>query len=219
VPTEVYVPSISSASKVARIRSFGVDVVIGGADYDAAQDAANARQRVTGALLVHPYDHPDTVAGQGTMALELASQVPDADTVLVAVGGGGLIAGVASWYRGAVKVVSVEPVTIPAMERALVAGEPVEVEVSGLAADSLGARRVGAVPFACAAPFVHEAVLVSDDDIRAAQHELWDVARLAVEPGGAAAYAALISGAYLPTPGERVVAVVCGSNVDPATLA
>ncbi|MDQ1424969.1 MAG: threonine dehydratase, partial [Acidimicrobiaceae bacterium] len=219
VPTEVYVPSISSASKVARIRSFGVDVVIGGVDYDAAQDAANARQRVTGALLVHPYDHPDTVAGQGTMALELASQVPDADTVLVAVGGGGLIAGVASWYRGAVKVVSVEPVTIPAMERALAAGEPVEVEVSGLAADSLGARRVGAVPFACAAPFVHEAVLVSDDDIRAAQHELWDVARLAVEPGGAAAYAALVSGAYCPSPGERVVTVVCGSNVDPTTLA
>jgi threonine dehydratase len=218
VPTEVYVPSISSPSKVARIRGFGVDVVIGGAQYDDAQEAANARQRVTGALLVHPYDHADTVAGQGTMARELAEQAPDAETVLVAVGGGGLIAGVASWYRGTVKVVSVEPVTIPAMHHALAVGEPVEVDVSGLAADSLGARRVGAVPFACAAPFVHEAVLVSDDDIRAAQRELWDLARLAVEPGGAAAYAALLSGAYRPASGERVVAVVCGSNVDPLTL-
>jgi threonine dehydratase len=192
--------------------------VIGGANYDDAQEAADARQRVTGALLVHPYDHADTVAGQGTMAHELASQAPEADTVLVAVGGGGLIAGVASWYRGAVKVVSVEPETIPAMERALAAGAPVEVEVSGLAADSLGARRIGAVPFACAAPFVHDAVLVSDDDIRAAQRELWDVARLAAEPGGAAAYAALVSGAYRPAPGERVVAVVCGSNVELTTL-
>lgn len=218
LPTEVYVPSISSPAKVARIRSFGVDVVIGGAQYDDAQDAANARQRVTGALLVHPYDHAHTVAGQGTMARELVEQAPDADTVLVAVGGGGLIGGVASWYRGAVNVVSVEPVTIPAMHHALEAGEPVEVDVSGLASDSLGARRVGAVPFACAAPFVHEAVLVSDDDIRAAQRELWDLARLATEPGGAAAYAALLSGAYRPAPGERVVAVVCGSNVDPLTL-
>jgi threonine dehydratase len=216
--TEVYVPSISAPSKVARIRGFGVDVVIGGANYDDAQEAADARQRVTGALLVHPYDHADTVAGQGTMAHELASQAPEVDTVLVAVGGGGLIAGVASWYRGAVKVVSVEPETIPAMERALAAGAPVEVEVSGLAADSLGARRIGAVPFACAAPFVHDAVLVSDDDIRAAQRELWDVARLAAEPGGAAAYAALGSGAYRPAPGGRVVAVVCGSNVDLTTL-
>ncbi len=216
--TEVYVPSISAAAKVARIRSFGVDVVIGGADYDFAQEAANARQRVTGALLVHPYDHADTVAGQGTVARELASEAPDADTVLVAVGGGGLIAGVASWYRGEVKVVSVEPETIPGMERALAAGAPVDVDVSGLAADSLGTRCIGAVPYACAAPFVHEAVLVSDDDIRAAQRELWDLARLAVEPGGAAAYAALVSGAYRPAPGERVVAVVCGSNVDPTTL-
>jgi threonine dehydratase len=218
VRTEVYVPSISASAKVARIRGFGVDVVIGGADYDVAQEAANARQRVTGALLVHPYDHADTVAGQGTMARELASQTPDADTVLVAVGGGGLIAGAASWYRGAVKVVSVEPETIPGMARALAAGAPVEVEVSGLAADSLGTRQVGAVPFACAAPFVNEAVLVSDDDIRAAQRELWDLARLAAEPGGAAAYAALVSGAYRPAPGERVVAVVCGSNVDLTTL-
>jgi threonine dehydratase len=192
--------------------------VIGGAQYDDAQEAANARERVTGALLVHPYDHVDTVAGQGTMARELAEQAPDAETVLVAVGGAGLIAGVASWYRGAVKVVSVEPETIPAMQQALAAGEPVDVDVSGLAADSLGARRVGAVPFACAAPFVHEAVLVTDDDIRAAQRELWDLVRLAVEPGGAAAYAALLSGAYRPAAGERVVAVVCGSNVDPLTL-
>jgi threonine dehydratase len=218
LPTEVFVPSIASPAKVARIRSFGVEVVIGGAQYDDAQDAANARQQVTGALLVHPYDHADTVAGQGTMARELAEQAPDVDTVLVAVGGGGLIAGVASWYRGDVKVVSVEPESIPAMHDALAAGAPVDVDVSGIAADSLGARRIGAVPFACAAPFVHEAVLVTDDHIRAAQRELWDLARLAVEPGGAAAYAALLGCAYRPRPGERVAAVVCGANVDPTTL-
>lgn len=215
---EVFVPATSPAAKRERIAANGAVLVVVGQIYDDAQAAANARAAETGALLVHPYDHPLVVAGQGTLALELAEQAPEIDTVLVAVGGGGLIAGVASWYRGDVKVVSVEPVTIPAMYAALTAGAPVEVTVSGLAADSLGAKRIGVVPWACASPFVHEAVLVTDDDIRAAQRRLWDELRVLAEPGGAAAAAALLSGAYRPAPGERVAVIVCGGNLDPVTV-
>jgi threonine dehydratase len=212
---EVFVPSTSPATKQERIAANGAKLVLAGDIYDDAQAAADERARETGALLVHPYDHPHVVAGQGTVGAELARQAPNLDTVLVAVGGGGLIAGVASWFRGDVKVVSVEPETIPAMASALRDGTPVEVPVSGLAADSLGAKRIGAVPWACASPFVHEAVLVSDDDIRAAQRALWRQFHLVVEPGGAAAAAALLSGAYRPADGERVCAIVCGTNTDP----
>jgi threonine dehydratase len=215
---EVFVPATSPLAKRARIEANGATLVVGGAIYDEAQAAANARAGETGALVVHPYDHPLVVAGQGTVGLELAEQAPEVDTVLVAVGGGGLVAGVASWFRGDVKVVSVEPETIPAMQQALVHGAPVEVSVSGLAADSLGAKRIGDVPWACASPFVHEAVLVTDDDIRAAQRRLWAELRVLAEPGGAAACAALLSGAYRPAPGERVAAIVCGANLDPATV-
>lgn len=218
LPVEVFVPEMTSALKRQRIESFGAHLVVGGAIYDDAQAAADSRAAATGALLVHPYDHADVVAGQGTMARELNEQEPEVTTVLVAVGGGGLIAGAASWYRGRVKVVSVEPESIPAMHRALPAGAPVEVGVSGIAADSLGAKRIGAVPFACVAPFVTEAVLVSDDAIRDTQRELWSALRLVVEPGGAAALAALRAGAYRPGPEERVVAVVCGSNTDPSLV-
>jgi threonine dehydratase len=215
---EIYVPATSPAAKIDRIRRLGAEVRVGGEIYDDAQAAATARANDTGALLVHPYDHPLVVAGQGTMARELDEQVPAFDTVLVAVGGGGLIAGVCAWFGDRVRIVSVEPETIPAMVEARRAGHPVEVDVSGLAADSLGAKAIGAVPFACAAPFVDDAVLVSDDSIRAAQRALWASVQLMAEPGGAAALAALLSGAYEPAAGERVVVVVCGSNVDPATV-
>ena len=219
LPVEVFVPAVTSRLKRERITGFGAHLVVGGEIYDDAQRAADARAAETGALLVHPYDHELVVAGQGTVGRELDDQVPGLDTVLVAVGGGGLIAGVASWYRGRAKVVSVEPEVIPAMERALVAGEPVEVGVSGVAADSLGAKRIGAVPWACASPFVHEAVLVPDDAITATQRLLWSELRLVAEPGGAAALAALVCGAYRPAEGERVAVIVCGSNTDPAALA
>jgi threonine dehydratase len=215
---EVFVPATSPAAKVERIRALGATVAVGGAIYDDAQAAATARAEETGAVLVHPYDHADIVAGQGTVGRELDEQAPELDTVLVAVGGGGLIAGVASWFAGAVRVVSVEPTTIPAMHAALAAGHPVEVSVSGLAADSLGATRVGAVPFACAAPVVADAVLVDDEAIRAAQRALWRSLRVMAEPGGAAALAAVLSGAYVPGAGERVAVVVCGGNVDPAQV-
>ena len=218
VKAEVFVPATSPPAKVDRIRALGATVVVGGAIYDDAQAAATARATETGALLVHPYDHPDIVAGQGTMARELDRQAPGLDTVLVAVGGGGLIAGVATWFGTRVKVVSVEPETIPAMRAALDAGKPVDVSVSGLAADSLGAKRIGDVPFACVAPVVHDAVLVSDEAIRAAQRALWETVRLMAEPGGAAALAAVLSEAYRPVAGERVAVVLCGSNVAPETL-
>jgi len=215
MPVEVFVPETTSLLKRQRIEGFGARLVLTGAIYDDAQEAADSRVEQTGALLVHPYDHADVVAGQGTMARELTEQEPTATTVLVAVGGGGLIAGAASWYRGAGKVVSVEPELIPAMRDALAIGQPVEVAVSGLAADSLGAKRIGAIPWAAAAPFVHAAVVVSDDAIRAAQRALWSALRLVAEPGGAAALAAILTGAYVPDPGERVAVVVCGSNTDP----
>jgi threonine dehydratase len=215
---EIFVPATSPAAKVDRIRALGADVRIGGAIYDDAQAAATARAAETGALLVHPYDHPLVVAGQGTMAREIDDQLAGFDTVLVAVGGGGLIAGACTWFGDRVRIVSVEPETIPALLEARRAGHPVEVGVSGLAADSLGAKAIGAVPFACAAPFVDDAVLVSDDAIRTAQRELWATVQLMAEPGGAAALAALLAGAYRPAAGERVVVVVCGSNVDPASV-
>jgi threonine dehydratase len=215
---EIFVPSVSAPAKVARIRALGAEVTVGGAAYEDAQAVATARAADTGALLVHPYDHPMVVAGQGTMARELERQAPSTDTVLVAVGGGGLIAGVAAWFGERVKIVSVEPAAMPAMYEARRAGHPVTVAVSGLAADSLGAPAIGAVPFATAAPFVDGAVLVTDDAIRTAQRALWDAVRLMAEPGGATALAALLSGAYRPEPGERVTVVVCGSNVDPTTV-
>lgn len=216
---EIFVPSVSAPAKVARIRALGAAVTVGGAAYEDAQAVATARADNTGALLVHPYNHPMVVAGQGTMAMELGRQAPSTDTVLVAVGGGGLIAGVAAWFGDRVKIVSVEPVAIPAMYEARRAGHPVVVAVSGLAADSLGAPAIGEVPFATAAPFVDDAVLVPDDAIRAAQLALWESVRLMAEPGGATALAAVLSGAYRPEPGEHVTVVVCGSNVDPQTVA
>ena len=215
---EIFVPSVSAPAKVARIRALGAEVSIAGAVYQDAQDAASERAAATGALVVHPYDHPDVVAGQGTVARELDAQAPDLDTVLVAVGGGGLIGGAAAWFGARVRVVAVEPERIPTFHAARSAGRPVPVEVSGIAADSLGASVLGAVPFATAAPVVAASVLVPDPAIAAAQRFLWDHIHLAAEPGGATALAALLGGAYVPGVDERVAVVLCGSNVDPAQL-
>lgn len=219
VPTEIFMPSTSPDIKRRNIERFGASVHIIDGYYDDAQAAADARQSETGAMQIHPYDHPATVAGQGTMARELEEQIGPIDTIVVATGGGGFIAGQAAWYRDRVRVVSVEPVTSQCLRAALQAGEPVEVSVSGVAADSLGAKRIGSVPWSVVREFVDEAVVVTDDDIRAAQRELWSELRLVAEPGGAAALAAMRSGAYVPSRGERVAVVVCGSNCDPATIA
>lgn len=218
VSAEVFVPSTSPVMKRANIERFGARVHVVEGYYDDAQAAADARQRVGGAVLMHPYDHVDTVAGQGTVARELDDQVAGYDTLIVATGGGGFTAGQAAWVRDRVRVVSVEPETSQCLRAALAAGEPVDVPVSGLAADSLGARRLGAVPWSVLRRFVDLAVTVTDEQIRAAQRELWSQLRLIVEPGGAAALAAVRSGAYTPADDERVVVVVCGANCDPASV-
>jgi threonine dehydratase len=190
--------------------------MLSGADYAEAYAASRERARETGALEVHAYDHEDVLAGQGTLAREFAEQVGVLDAVLVAVGGGGLIAGVAAWFEGRTKVIGVEPERCPTLHAAREAGEPIDVEVGGLAADSLGARRIGRLAFALAQRFVERVVLVTDEEIRQTQRVLWDSLRLLAEPGGATALAALRSGKYQPRPGERVGVILCGGNTDPA---
>ena len=215
---EVFVPSTSPEMKRNRIAQLGASVHVIEGIYDDAQAAATAHQAITGALAVHPYDHVDVVAGQGTMSRELEQQVGTFDTLIVATGGGGFTAGQAAWFESRVRVVSVEPETSQCLRAARLAGEPVTVSVSGVAADSLGARRLGDIAWSVVKHHVAESVVVSDDSIRAAQRLFWDRLRLVVEPGGAAALAALHSGAYVPAAGERVVVVVCGANCDPLTV-
>jgi threonine dehydratase len=219
IPARIFVPEIASPAKIAVIRQHGAEVVIGGARYADAQVACDRSVAETGALRVHPFDAPATIAGQGTVALEWEEDGPAIDTVLVAVGGGGLIAGMAAWWAGRVKVVGVEPDGSRALQAALEADGPVDVEVNSVAADSLGARRAGDLVFAIARTAVDRVVLVTDEAILDAQRRLWRELRLAAEPGGAAALAALMCGAYRPQPGERVGVLLCGANVDPSTLA
>jgi threonine dehydratase len=213
IATEVFVPEVTAASKIDRIRGYGASVVIGGARYDDARAACEARAAETGAMLIHAFDQFDVVAGQGTVGLELAGQAPDLDVVLVAVGGGGLIGGIAAAYaeRG-VRVVGVEPVGMPTLHAALAAGRPVDVTVDGLAADSLGAKRIGTLSFEICAANGVDSVLVSDADITEARRHLWESARILTEPGGAAALAALRGGAFLPGPHERIGVILCGAN-------
>jgi len=214
----IFVPEISSPVKIAKIRQAGADVHVGGARYADAADACARFRDQTGAIDIHPYDAETTVAGQGTVGLEWQDQAPELDTVLVAVGGGGLIAGVATWYEGRTKVVAVEPETSCCLHAARAAGEPVDVTVEGVAADSLGAKRIGTLPFLQTQAFVEEVVLVPDSAIEAAQTLLWRDLNTATEAGGATALAALLCGAYTPAAGERVGVLACGSNVDLAVL-
>jgi threonine dehydratase len=216
---EVFVPESSPPIKARRIRDQGADVRVVPGYYDEALAVSRERAAETGALELHAFDQAEVVAGQGTIGAELSEQVPDADTVLVAIGGGGLIGGIAAWFEGRTRVVGVEPDGCPTMSEALRAGRPIDVEVGGLAADSLGARRAGAFAFAAASRYVEHVLLVTDDAIRDAQRRLWEELRLIAEPGGAAALAALLSGRYRPDPDERVVVLVCGANTDPAGFA
>ncbi|HXR66008.1 MAG TPA: threonine/serine dehydratase [Ktedonobacteraceae bacterium] len=211
---EIFVPEVCAPVKVERLRSYGALVSIVGANYAEALVASQERAEQTGALVVHAYDQPEVVAGQGTLGYEFSRQAPELDTILIAVGGGGLIGGVAGWFAGDVRVIGVEPELAPSMARTLSAGEPVDVEVGGVAVDSLGARRVGRLAFELARQYVERVALVSDESIRAAQRALWNDLRIVAEPGGATATAALLSGAYQPAPGERVGVVVCGGNAD-----
>ncbi len=219
VAAKIFVPAISAPAKIARIRATGAEVVVEGDNYAAALALCQAWTAASGALAIHAYDAALTIDGQGTLALEMEDQVPDAGTVLVAVGGGGLIGGVAAWCDGGRKVVGVEPEGCPTLHAALAAGAPVEVTPSGIAADLLGASRIGALSFAIACHAVDSVRLVSDADIRRAQAWLWDAVRIVSEPGGATAVAALLSGAYRPDKGERVAAIVCGANTDPESFA
>ncbi len=224
VPARIFVPEIATPAKVAKIRAAGAEAVVGGAAYADAQGRCDAYVAVTGALAIHPYDAPETVAGAGTVGLEWEEDLARLglarlDTILVAVGGGGLVSGVAAWFEARVKVVGVEPEGSRALHAAFEAGHPVDVTINSVAADSLGARRVGALNFAIAKAFVSGVVLVPDAAIVEAQRRLWREMGIVAEPGGAAAYAALLSGAYRPSPGERVGVLVCGSNVDLAAFA
>ncbi|PTM60516.1 threonine/serine dehydratase [Phreatobacter oligotrophus] len=219
IPARIFVPEISSPAKIARIRETGADLVVGGARYAEALAACEAFAAETGALSVHAYDAWATMAGQGTVGLEWEADAGPLDTVLVAVGGGGLIGGIATWFGRRVKVVGVEPEGSRALHAALAAGGPVDVDVQSVAADSLGARNVFGRVYETAKAHVDHVVLVPDDAIREAQKRLWLGLRAASEPGGAAALAALISGAYRPAPGERVGVLACGANVDLAALA
>lgn len=216
---EIFVPTIAAPVKIEGLRALGADVRIIGANYAEAFAASVERQRDTGALVVHAYDQPEVLAGQGTTAREFEEQAGRLDTVIVAVGGGGFIGGIAAWFGGRTRVVGVEPETSCALHAALLAGAPVDVEVSGIAADSLGARRVGMQMFPLARDHVERVVLVSDREIRAAQVALWRRLRIVAEPGGAAAAAALLAGRYRPEPDERVGVLVCGANADLTAVA
>ncbi len=209
----IFVPEISSPAKIARIRSYGAELAIGGPTYAEALAACEAYIAATGALSVHAFDQVETMLGQGSVGLELEGQVPELDTLLVAVGGGGLIGGIAAWYQGRTKVVGVEPRLAPTLSMALSAGRPVDAPAGGgLAADSLAPRRIGALVFPVVKRYVAAAVLVEDDAIARAQRTLWEMARIVAEPGAAAPLAALLDKAYVPVRGERVGILVSGAN-------
>jgi threonine dehydratase len=214
----IFVPEVSPPAKIERIRGYGAELVVGGARYAEALAASEAFAAETGALQVHAFNQEETLLGQGTLGLEIEADLPDIDTLLVAVGGGGLIGGIAAWFSGRIRIIAIEPEGAPTLHRAFAAGKPVDAPAEGIAADSLAPKRVGEMMFPIAEAFVERSILVSDDDIVAAQKALWDRVRIIAEPGGAAAFAAILSGRYLPADGERVAVLVCGSNTNPANF-
>jgi threonine dehydratase len=219
VPCEVFLPEVSSPAKRAALAALGARVVVAGAVYPDALAACLERQAEIGALLMHAYDQIEVVAGAGTLAAEIEDAAGVPDRVLVSVGGGGLIAGVAAWFEGRSRVEALEPQLAPTLHAARAAGAPVDVAVSGIAADSLGARRIGKIAWQVSQQHVAASHLVDDDAIRFAQLRMWRELRLAVEPAAALPLAALWSGVVTPGRRERVAVVVCGANLDPASLA
>ncbi len=212
IAAKIYVPSVASPTKVEQIRAYGADLVVAGHSYDSALQASLEWERESGALGIHAFDQCETIEGQGTIGRELQSQAPEIDTLLVAVGGGGLIGGVAAWYRRDARIVGVEPENSPTLARALETGGPVDVEGGGIAAESLAPLRVGSLNHSLAERFVDDVVLVTDDEIRAAQLALWRSLRVVAEPGGATAFAALLAGRYSPESDERLGVIVSGGN-------
>lgn len=219
VPCEVYVPELCPPAKQQKLAALGAKVVVGGAFYPQALQACLERQQHTGALLVHAYDQPEVVAGAGTIGLEIEAQAGVPDSVLVSVGGGGLIAGLAAAFESRAAVVAIEPELAPTLFEARKQRQPVDVDVGGIAADSLGARRIGRIAWAVTEQWVKTSLLVSDDAIRSAQLWMWREMKLAVEPAAALPLAALQCGAYVPRSDEKVCLIICGANVDPASLA
>ncbi|SMY11766.1 threonine/serine dehydratase [Brevibacterium jeotgali] len=218
VPATVFVPETAPQVKVARLESYGAIVRPVGREYAEAFTAAMEHTQRTGAVYCHAYDQPEITAGAGTMAEEILQEAPDVDTIVVAVGGGGLLAGTLAAAEGRAKVVGVEPRTASTLSTALAHGAPVDIDVSGIAADSLGARRIGDIGFDAARRVGVTSLLVEDDSIASARAALWEDFRIAAEHGAATAYAAFLSGAYVPAAGERVAVVVCGANTDTSTL-
>ena len=212
IPAKIFVPSVASPAKIQQITECGADLVISGDRYADALAASEAWIARSGAMPIHAFDQVETLLGQGTVGLEFEQQANELDTLLVSVGGGGLIAGIAAWYQGRIAVIGVEPEAAPTLTRALEAGHPVDAEAGGIAADSLAPRRVGELVFPIAQRYVARMVLVQDDAIREAQRSLWKALRVVAEPGGAAAFAALTSRRYVPRPGERVGVLICGGN-------
>ena len=218
LPAHIFVPTVSSPAKIERIRSYGADLTVIGERYAEALAASLEWSKTSGAMPVHAFDQIETMAGAGTLALELSQQAPQLDTVLVAVGGGGLIGGIAAWYESTTRVIAVEPDGAPTLTEALKAGQPVDAPTGSVAADSLAPRRVGELMFPIAQAHIERVVLVTDDTIRMAQKLLWDGLRLVAEPGGCTAFAAILSGAYQPAEGERVGVVVSGANTTAVTF-
>ncbi len=211
-PASIFVPTVTSPAKAEAIRKCGANLVIGGERYADALAASEAHVARTGALAIHAFDQPETLIGQGSLGAEIEEDLPDIDSLLVAVGGGGLIGGIAAWFAGRVRIIAIEPESAPTLHDALKAGKPVDAPAGGIAADSLAPRQVGALMFPIAQAHIAQSVLVSDDQIRAAQKAIWDGLRIVAEPGGAAAFAALLYGRYVPAADERVAVLVCGSN-------
>jgi threonine dehydratase len=217
-PATIFVPSVASQAKLDRIRGYGAELIIAGDRYAESLEASQEWTRQSGALPIHAYEGDQTLLGQGTLGLELEEQDPKLDSLLVAVGGGGLIGGVAAWYQNRVRIVAVEPTEAPTLHLALKVGKPVDSPAGGIAADSLAPRQVGQQMFPIAQRFVQSSLLVSDEEILDAQKRLWNAARIIAEPGGATAFAGLLSGRYKPKRGERVGVIVCGGNTEVVKL-
>src|SRR5882724_5522684 len=218
IPAKIFVPTVASADKIDRIRRSGADLVITGDRYADALAASEAWLAQSGAMSIHAFNQRETLLGQGTVALEFDQQYPRLDTLLVSVGGGGLIGGIASWYGSKIKLIGVEPEAAPTLSNALNAGHPVDSPAGGIAADSLAPKRVGELMFPVAQTYVEKVILVNDQEIAQAQEALWSVLRVVTEPGGAAAFAALLSGRYQPKSGERVGILLCGANTTAVTF-
>jgi threonine dehydratase len=219
VRAKIFVPTVASSEKIDRIRRSGADLVVVGDRYVDALAASEAWAAQSGAMRIHAYDQLETLLGQATVGLEFQQQYPDLDTLLVSVGGGGLIGGIAAWYSGQIKLIGVEPKAAPTLTNALRAGHPIDSAAGGIAADSLAPKRVGELMFPIAQKYVERVILVEDDEIAQAQETLWTVLRTVTEPGGAAAFAALLARRYQPAPGERVGVLLCGANTAAVTFA